>query len=243
MPDVRFRLITLDLDDTLWPLAPTIQAAEEAFHDWLRRHTPRLADAHDVTSLRQHRRELMQRMPEIAHDLGQIRRRSLAALLESCDYALGLVEEAMAYFDAHRNRVEPFADVAPVLRALGPRYRLVSLTNGTANPEATPLRGLFERNLTAVDAGAAKPDPALFRQALGHASCAPHEALHVGDDPWLDVEAARAVGMTAIWVNRYQRSWPDELMPPTLTVTNLYQILDWLEDRDGSRPAETVHGV
>ena len=229
MPDSSFRLITLDLDDTVWPCVPVIQAAEEVFHDWLHRHAPRLAEAHDLTSMRRHRRELMDAMPEIAHDLGQIRRRSLAMLLESFDYAVGLAEEALALFGEHRNRVEPFEDVAPVLRTLSAHYRLVSLTNGTANPEATPLRGLFERSITAADAGAAKPHPALFMRALEHAGCAPSQCLHLGDDPWMDVEGARAVGMTAVWVNRYGRTWPDELAPPALTVTTLHQFLDWLD--------------
>jgi putative hydrolase of the HAD superfamily len=229
MPARPVRLITLDLDDTVWPCVPVIQAAEEAFHAWLLRHAPRLAETHDLASMRRHRRELMDTMPEIAHDLAQIRRRSLAMLLESFDYAAGLAEEAMALFDAHRNRVEPFEDVPPVLLALSERYRLVSLTNGTANPEATPLRGLFERSITAADAGAAKPHAALFIRALEHAGCAPGECLHLGDDPWMDVEGARAVGMTAVWVNRYGRAWPDELAPPTLTVTTLHQLLDWLD--------------
>lgn len=229
MPDARFRLITLDLDDTLWPCVPVIQAAEEAFHEWLSRHAPRLADAHDLSSMRRHRRELMEARPEIAHDLGQVRRRSLAALLESFDYAVGLAEEAMALFDEHRNRVEPFADVVPVLRTLAPHYSLISLTNGTADPQATPLRGLFDRSLTAAEAGAAKPDPALFLSAFEHVGCAPDACLHVGDDPWMDVEAARVLGMTAVWVNRYARAWPDELAPPTLTVTDLHQLKDWLE--------------
>jgi putative hydrolase of the HAD superfamily len=225
----RFRLITFDLDETLWPCAPVIQAAEEVHHAWLARHAPRLAAAHDLASLRRHRRQVMDARPDIAHDLRQIRRRSLASLLEAFDYAADLAEEAIALFDVHRNRVEPFDDVAPVLRALSRRYRLVSLTNGTADPEATPLRGLFERNLSAAEAGAAKPDPALFRRALAHAGCAPHESLHVGDDPRLDVEAARACGLATVWVNRDARPWPEDLVPPDLAVSDLTELLRWLD--------------
>ncbi len=238
-----FRLITFDLDDTVWPCVPVIQAAEEALHGWLRRHAPRLAHTHDVASMRRHRRELMDAMPHIAHDLGQIRRRSLVVLLESFGYAVALAEEAMALFDEHRNRVEPFADVAPVLRTLSERYRLVSLTNGTSNPEATPLRGLFERSLTAADAGAAKPDPALFVCALEQVGCEPAESLHVGDDPWMDVEAARAIGLTTVWVNRYGRAWPDELARPAVTVTDLHQVLTWLDGVRACSPKDHTHEV
>ena len=41
-------LITLDLDDTLWPCEPVILAAERALHHWLGQRTPRLAMAHDT---------------------------------------------------------------------------------------------------------------------------------------------------------------------------------------------------
>jgi putative hydrolase of the HAD superfamily len=225
----RYRLITFDLDDTVWPCLPVIQAAEDVFHAWLGRTAPRLAEAHDLASMRRHRRQLMEDRPEIAHDLTQVRRHSLARLLVEFDYAAHLADEAVDLFALHRNRVEPFDDVAPALRALVGRYRLVSLTNGTADPEATSLRGLFERHLSAAEAGAAKPHPAMFRRALEHACCAPEECLHVGDDPRLDVEAARACGLTAVWVNRDGRDWPDALPPPDLTITDLHQLVQWLD--------------
>ena len=37
----RIQAISLDLDDTLWPVWPTIERAERALHDWLQRHAPR----------------------------------------------------------------------------------------------------------------------------------------------------------------------------------------------------------
>lgn len=226
------RLITLDLDDTLWPCKPVIQAADRALHDWLSRHAPRLVAAHDVVSLRRHRGRIMEQSPEIAHDLGQIRHRSLRTLLETFDYPGQLADAAMELFMDYRNRVEPYADARPVLQTLAARYTLISVTNGNANVEATPLRGLFRHRLTAAESGAAKPDPAMFNRALAIAGCRAEECLHLGDDPWTDVEAARACGLTAIWINRTGRAWPDELTPPDCTVTDLYQFAAWL---DGAR--------
>ena len=37
------RAITLDLDDTVWPIAPAIDRAEDALDAWLQRHAPRAA--------------------------------------------------------------------------------------------------------------------------------------------------------------------------------------------------------
>ena len=241
----RFRLITLDLDDTLWPCEPVIRAAELALLDWLGERAPRIAEIHDRMSLRAHRVQLMAERPEIAHDLGEVRRLSLAILLQALDYppelADELAREALEVFMAHRNRLEPFKDVEPVLRRLASRFSLVSITNGNADPELTPLRGIFDHHVTAARAGAAKPDPIVFELALRLAGCNAGECLHIGDEPYLDVEAARSLGIEAVWVNRQGRLWPGDLAPPVLAVTDFNQLADWLDGQ--SAPAGEPNGL
>lgn len=232
MRKTRTKLITLDLDETLWPLQPTIADAEEALLGWLAGRAPALTRAHDLDSMRAHRRALMLERPEIAHDVTEVRRVSLARLLKAHGHpgaeAEDLAGEAMAIFSTHRNRVRPYPDTLGALHRLTPHFRLISVTNGNADPECTPLAGLFEHRVTAATAGAAKPSPALFRLALALADCSAPEGLHVGDEPLLDVEAARAVGMTAVWVNRGERDWPTGLAPPEHEVADLAQLVDWL---------------
>ena len=41
---MTLRLITFDLDDTLWDAPPVLQAAEAALQRWLAEHAPRLDD-------------------------------------------------------------------------------------------------------------------------------------------------------------------------------------------------------
>jgi FMN hydrolase / 5-amino-6-(5-phospho-D-ribitylamino)uracil phosphatase len=233
MPLHQLRLITLDLDDTVWPCAPVIQAAELALSEWLARRVPGLMEVHDQDSLREHRRRLMRERPEIAHDVTELRRCSLAVLLAEqgldADRAEALAAEALAVFLDHRNRIEPYADSVPALRRLSTRFALVSLTNGNSDPELTPLKGVFRHRVNAAEAGASKPAPAVFERALVLAGCTPTQCLHVGDEPHLDVQAARSMGIAAVWVNRHGRRWPDELEPPLLTVTDLSQLADWLE--------------
>jgi len=53
---------------------------------------------------------------------------------------------------------------------------------------------LFSAIATSADAGAAKPDPAVFRLGLERLGVEPGRALHVGDEPE-DEEGARAAGM------------------------------------------------
>lgn len=226
-------LITVDLDDTLWPCEPVILAAERELQQWLQCHAPRLAAAHDKESMREHRRRLSREYPEIAHDITALRRRSLQELLDAHRYSARLADRAMDLFLQVRNRVQPYPEVAAALRRLGRRYTLVATTNGNADVESTPLRGLFHHAINAAQAGAMKPAPELFLTALEWGRAEPAQALHLGDDPLLDVAAAQAIGMQAVWVDRRQRNWPADQAPPTCRVDNLDQLLSWLEVRTG----------
>jgi 2-haloalkanoic acid dehalogenase type II len=222
------RLITFDLDDTLWPCHDVILAAELACYDWLTRQAPRITERYDLDGLRAHRFSLSRDHPEIAHDFTEVRLCSLRRLAAEADYPEHLAQEASDVFRAARNRVTPFADVADALHRLRDSYTLVSVTNGNSQIEKTPLNTHFHHSLTAAEVGAAKPDPAIFHAASERSGQPLSAFLHVGDDPVRDIEAARAIGVTTVWVNRYDMSWPADLVPPDLEVADVATLADHL---------------
>lgn len=224
------RLVTLDLDDTLWPCMPVIRRAEQRLFDWLGERAPAITAQHSIESLRAHRLAVARAHDHLAHDLTALRRLSLELLLADHGYVPSLAEAACELFRGERNRVTPFPEVMPVLRRLRGQVTLISVTNGNAQVEHTPLAGLFDHSLCAAEVGAAKPDPALFHAAMDRAGVEPYQSLHVGDDPWLDVAAARALGMQAVWVNRSQAGWPAELGEPPLTLDGIAALPELLED-------------
>jgi HAD superfamily hydrolase (TIGR01549 family) len=61
-------------------------------------------------------------------------------------------------------------------------------------PEQLARLGLRLPVVTSAEAGAAKPDPAVFRLALERLGVAPERALHVGDSP-SDERGAAEAGM------------------------------------------------
>lgn len=71
--------------------------------------------------------------------------------------------------------------------------------------EALRLRPLLDAVVLPSDAGAAKPDPRIFRLALQRIGVSSGEALYVGDDPQEDLEGARAAGLTAVNVTELGR--------------------------------------
>jgi FMN hydrolase / 5-amino-6-(5-phospho-D-ribitylamino)uracil phosphatase len=225
------RLITVDLDDTLWPCFPTIRAAEQTLYDWLAREAPQLTRDHSVESLRDHRMALARELPEIAHDLTEIRLRSLRQLAEEYGLPASLASEANTLFRRERNRVQPYDEVLAGLQLLREDYVLVALSNGNAQVENTPLAGCFHYSFMAEEVGAAKPHPALFEAASRVSGIGLRQALHVGDDPLRDIEAARRLGMATAWMNRERAAWPEDLPAPDLSVTNLEELWQELKAR------------
>jgi putative hydrolase of the HAD superfamily len=104
-------------------------------------------------------------------------------------------------------RFGAYPDAAPALADLGRRgLKLVCVSNWDCSLGAVLGRcGLSEHldgAVSSAEAGARKPDPAIFEPALQIAGCGPQEALHVGDTPEEDVAAARAAGIRVLLIDR-----------------------------------------
>jgi putative hydrolase of the HAD superfamily len=218
------RILSFDLDDTLWPIAPVIAQAERELYDWLQDRYPGAARGHSVESMRALRADVAQRFPQHGHDLTFLRRQALAEQFLATGHSAALADPALEVFFAARNRVEFYPDVRPALQRLRGRYSLFALSNGNADLERCGIADLFDGHITARAAGAAKPDARIFGKLLAAAGAAAHEVLHVGDDPLADVVGAQRAGLQSIWLNREARAWPAQYSPPPRTVTTLAEL-------------------
>lgn len=194
--------ITLDLDDTLWPVMPTLLKAEETLANWLARHTPATASSFTTQNRQRIRQQLLADHPEHAHDMSWLRHQMLRrAMLEAGDTA-SLADTAFEIFLSARQQVTLYPDVAPVLARWAQRYRLIAVTNGNADIDAVGLGSYFVGCVSAHRIGFSKPDPRMFHEACRQAGAAPSATLHIGDDWLLDVRAARDAGLQAAWLKR-----------------------------------------
>lgn len=223
------RAISLDLDDTLWPIWPVIERAEGALHGYLERHCPQTALAYPLPVMRALREQVALEHPHLAHDFTQQRLICLErALTSSGDDAA----HAFHAFDAlfiERNRVEFYADALPALDRLGAALPLAALTNGNADLQRIGIASRFAVIVAARDVGVAKPERPIFEHTARALGVALHEVLHVGDDPLLDVFGAARAGMRTCWINRRNEAWPSELEPPDLEFICLGALADWLD--------------
>jgi putative hydrolase of the HAD superfamily len=194
--------LTLDLDDTLWPIWPAIARAESVLLDWLREQAPATAAAYDAKALRALRGQVLRDHPEWAHDLSTLRRESIRRALLAGGDDPALAEPAFEAFFTERQRVELYEDALPALERLASRWRIVAVTNGNSDLDRVGLARFFVASLSARQFGVGKPAAPIFHAACARLEAEPHAVLHIGDDPTLDVDGAHAAGLRAAWVQR-----------------------------------------
>jgi HAD superfamily hydrolase (TIGR01549 family) len=224
---VRILAISLDLDDTLWPIDPAIANAEQTLDDWLRAGHPKVAAAWPIPAMRELRDVISRERPDLAHDFTAQRLLTLERAFASCGMGAEHVDAAFEVYYAARNRVECYADALPALAAISARVPLVSISNGNADLERIGLKRHFRHCISAREVGHAKPHAAIFRTACDRLGIAAEHVLHVGDDPLLDVAGARDAGLRTAWLNRGSAAWSHGAAPD-LTITDLRELADWL---------------
>jgi len=75
------KVLSFDLDDTLWDCPPAIARAENALFDWFEQHAPKVIaeSGRDTVMLR--RSEIVDAHPEIAGDMTALRHKIIEVLL------------------------------------------------------------------------------------------------------------------------------------------------------------------
>ncbi len=213
---MRIRALTLDLDDTLWPIEPVMLRAEQRLDAWLQAHCPPVADAFPIAAMRALRDRIATENPDLAHDFTSQRLLCLRAAMQPHGYGDQHVDAAFAEFYAARNEVECYGDALPALERLAARFPLVSLSNGNADLERIGLARFFHFSISSRSFGKAKPAVEIFHAACAGLDLPPEEVLHIGDDPALDVLGANAAGMRSAWLNRTGAAWSHAVKPDVI---------------------------
>jgi len=225
---MKFTAITLDLDDTLWPIAPVMQRADQALQAWIEKSCPEVAMALPVDQMRLLRDEVFATHPHLGHDFTEMRLICLRRAFNPHGYGEREVEQAFEVFYAARNAVELYPEVHDALERLARYAPLVALTNGNACLKRVGLDHRFQALITARSHGSAKPNVGIFHAACALVGSAPSDTLHVGDHPEQDMLGALSAGMHAAWINRDAARWPFA-GPAPHSFSCLAQVADFVE--------------
>lgn len=226
----RIRAITLDLDDTLWPVWPTIARAEAVLQDWFCQHAPATAAlCADRTVLSDVRLQLNASRVDLAHDLSALRLEAIRLVLQRAGDDPALAEPAFEAFFAERQRVDLFEDALPALEFLSSRFPVVALSNGNADVQRVGIGAHFKASVSARGFGVGKPDPRIFHAAAEAAGVESAAVLHIGDDAHLDGVGALRAGMQLAWLNREGAPWQHAPLRPHATVSDLLALCRQLD--------------
>ena len=209
----EIRAISIDLDNTLWDVVPVIEKAERNSYQILSERYPRIIERNsfeDILDLREH---LFDSLPNVRHDLTELRRQVYISLLDQAGYDTGDAEELLSLFLIDRNKVDLYPDVIPALETLSRKFRLVTLSDGNSDLSKIRIRKYFDGCVYAADVGFMKPHQAGFLKVCEIAGTNPSETLHIGDHPVSDVNGARLAGLRSMWIRRNEEQWEHPFLP------------------------------
>jgi len=222
------KLVTFDLDNTLWDVDTVVRRAEQRMRAWLAERVPEFGERFPPEAMIEVRGTVLAAQPGLRHDLSKLREAVLLAAISRCGYAEREAREhaaaAFQVFYEARHEVVYFPGALETLELLAGRYRLAALTNGNANFTRLALDRYFSFGFSAAEVGVGKPAPDMFHAALREAGAEPTESIHVGDHLVDDIQGANAIGMHTIWVNLRDQALPDDAAPPSRSVRALADV-------------------
>ncbi len=210
------RVVTFDLDDTLWAVRPVLLKAEDSVFDWLDAFAPKLTERFTVQSFMKWRWGIYANYPELSHQISQLRTITVRMALEESGYspyqAKTLADQAFEVFIEARHQISPFDTAIPMLETLQQHYTLGVLTNGNADIFRLDMGQYFAFSFTAEQLNASKPLPEPFIAAQQHTNVDAGEIVHIGDSIDHDVIGALDAGLHAIWFNPEGKAIPEDTL-------------------------------
>ena len=212
----KIKLITFDLDDTLWDNYPTIIKAERETRKWIEGEVGKIewGDFNDFLSLRE---QLIKDDKSIAWDISKLRKeifRKKLSHVTSEKYRDSIVDKAFEIFISKRHDVKFFGGVKNAIRDLSKKYILGVLTNGNANIYKFDIGKCFEFSISSLEAKDSKPNRAHFDMALTKVKDITFDnMLHIGDHQINDMYAANNLGIDCLWFN-INNGWEQRFEKP-----------------------------
>lgn len=233
------KVVSFDLDDTLWACEQVIEKAEAALHKHLNeRGYKHMSEELRQPGLGRHQRAVLNAHPHKAHDVTFIRQKVIQSAADEMKVSdQTIVESAFQQFYHARTfhvseHLFPGA-VEAVARLKRIGLRIGTISNGNADVLKVPeLAHFVEHHINPIIAGAAKPSRVPFDMLRELFGVEAHEILHVGDSLESDVNGAINAGMKACWVTIDPPETSDR--PDVMRVMHVSELADLFEQVFGS---------
>ena len=213
----KIKMITFDLDDTLWDNRPTILKAEIDTRKWIEDKVGEVqwGDFDDFLSLRE---ELIKEDASIEWDISKLRKeifRKKISHITPSNLRDEIVDKAFDIFITRRHEIELFDGVKESLENLSKKYILGVLTNGNADVYRFDIGKYFKFSISSLEAKNSKPNRAHFDKAIELVDGMQFDQiLHIGDHQVNDILGAYNLGIDTLWFNNNNEKWSQDFPKP-----------------------------
>jgi putative hydrolase of the HAD superfamily len=226
----HIKMITFDLDDTLWDNRPTIMKAEIDTRKWIEDKVGEIewGDFNDFLNLRE---DLIKEDKTIEWDISKLRKEIFRKKLWHVTpehFRDEIVDKAFEIFIAKRHEIKLFNGVKESLENLSKKYTLGVLTNGNADVYKFDIGRYFNFSISSLEAKDSKPNRAHFDMAISKVNdISFNNILHIGDHQINDILCAHNLGIDTLWFNNTNQSWSQDFEKPDefSSWANLEQII------------------
>lgn len=138
----------------------------------------------------------------------QIILEEVGAVVPGRDVLISIISKIYELFS--KCTYELFDDVTPVMKKLKSRDVILGVISNMHGGLQTvchrlKLASYLDFTLTSGEAGANKPEPAIFLEAIKRAGTNSSETIYIGDQYEIDILGAEKVGLTPVLIDRYDR--------------------------------------
>ena len=211
------KMITFDLDDTLWNNRPTIMNAEFETRKWIEDKVGNVKWG-DFESFLKLREVLIKEDESIKWDISKLRKgifKKKLLHIEPESLRNEIVDEAFTIFINKRHEIELYDGVEETLKDLSKKYILGVLTNGNADIYRFEIGEYFKFAISSFEAKDSKPNRAHFDMAVNQFNDITFDnLLHIGDDQINDIFGAYKLGIDTLWFNDNNKDWTQDFTKP-----------------------------
>ncbi len=192
------KVISFDLDDTLWDNSGVIETCLQKLYDFLCLHEPLIKKHFTIDSMERISQQLIQLEKPEYENMTLLRKAVIRQMLQEVAGDESLINPAFAVFYHWRNQITIPEISSQVLSYLQKEYTIVATSNGNSNLHKIGLAGYFDKHLIAGIHGRAKPSAEMLTNLLEFYHLGPNQLLHVGDSYQTDILSAKAAKVECI---------------------------------------------
>lgn len=184
------KVISFDLDDTLWDNSGVIERCEKETYEFLCEKHPPFAEHYSQEALLRISEQLLAEDAPHFDNMTTLRKAVLKHALIETAGDLNLVNQAFAIFYYWRNQVTIPNITYKLLQQLSKKYSLFAVSNGNSNLYWLGLMQYFEKHYIAGVDGRAKPSAEMLHRICKLKGIEPKQLLHIGDSHETDIQSS-----------------------------------------------------